>query len=72
MWCVGTVGSLSLSLSSSFLQKLWCVDTVGPPFSSKVVVCGHCHVTMPLTVNEALKCNTVHSGDDDSQSLGAV
>ena len=85
LWCVDTVGSslqkkcrvwtlwaLCVSLLPSFLQKLWCVDTVGSPFSSKVVECGHCHVTLPLTVNEALKCNTVHSGGDDSQSLGAV
>ena len=27
----------------------------GSPFSSKVVVCGHCLVTLSLTVNETLK-----------------
>ena len=27
----------------------------GSPFSSKVVVCGHCLVTLPLTINETLK-----------------
>ena len=69
---VWTLWALCVSLLPSFLQNLWCVDTVGSPFSSKVVACGHCHVTLPLTVNEALKCNTVHSGGDDSQSLGAV
>ena len=26
-----------------------------PPFSSKVVVCGHCLVTLSLTINETLK-----------------
>ena len=28
----------------------------GCPFSSEVVVCGHCLVTSSLTINEALKC----------------
>ena len=27
----------------------------GSPFSSKVVVCGHGFVTLPLTINETLK-----------------
>ena len=27
----------------------------GFPFSSKVVVCGHCLVSLPLTINETLK-----------------
>ena len=27
----------------------------GSPFSSKVVVCGHCLVTLSLTVNETFK-----------------
>ena len=27
----------------------------GSPLSSKVVVCGHCLVTLPLTINEILK-----------------
>ena len=27
----------------------------GSPFSSKVVVCGHCHVTLSLTINGTLK-----------------
>ena len=27
----------------------------GSPFSSKVVVCGHCLVTLSLTINETLK-----------------
>ena len=27
----------------------------GSPFSSKVVLCGHCLVTLSLTVNETLK-----------------
>ena len=27
----------------------------GSPFSSKVVVCGHCLVTLSLTTNETLK-----------------
>ena len=27
----------------------------GSPFSSKVVVCGHCLVTLSLTINEILK-----------------
>ena len=27
----------------------------GCPFSSKIVVCGHCLLTLPLTVNETIK-----------------
>ena len=27
----------------------------GSPFSSKVVVCGHCLVTLSLTINETFK-----------------
>ena len=28
---------------------------IGSPFSSKVMACGHCLVTLPLTINETLK-----------------
>ena len=47
------------------LAKRWCIRLVsrgtsvrirfGSPFSSKVVVCGHCLVTLSLTINEILK-----------------
>ena len=30
-------------------------DRFGSPFFSKVVVCGHCLVTLSLTINETLK-----------------
>ena len=41
----------------------------GCPFSSKVVVCGHCLVTLSLTINENIKRALIavhlsHSGGD--------
>ena len=45
-----------LAVTSSSTKALPSVQFhFGSPFSSKIVVCGHCLVTLHLTTNEALK-----------------
>ena len=53
--CMGVVFH-NCKQASSLGCCITLVDTLTfLPFSSKVVVCGHCLVTLPLTINETLK-----------------
>ena len=54
------------ALRSLLTSEISC-SPFNSPFSSKVVVCGHCPVTLPLTINETLKWLSslpVAGGDD--------
>ena len=53
--CVSRLGLVVLSRSAGKRKDAASIPRFGSPFSSKIVIYGHCLVTLPCTINETVK-----------------